>query len=294
MGNFVPLTDQHLLRAIAQFPDEIRQDDSKRAFILSLAVVRYFFGLEWIEEHISVENPTPGFLRLVAGSTSETHLSTFKIVDFAELLHNLQGIGGFDGRIDQMKKGNIESTYAELDFGRMLYLGGVNFRFVDPQGKRGADYDIEITLPDGVIVCADAKCKIEATEFSMATVENTLHDARSQFPPDRPSAIFVKIPPKWVEQLDTTIATLEVGRRFLRGTGRIVSIKFYVQHSSYAKGTITHSHGFKEISNPNNRFDATRNWEMFGNPQPTTGWNGLPLIWKRLLFFPKHGPDEKT
>jgi Protein of unknown function (DUF2927) len=46
----------------------------------------------------------------------------------------------------------------------------VPFRFVVPQGATGTDYDIEIEHPQSLIASADAKCKIEGTEFS----ENTM------------------------------------------------------------------------------------------------------------------------
>src|SRR5229473_800233 len=161
MGKHSRITDRQLLEWIDRLPDEIANDDSKRAFVLSLFVAKHFFDREWFYQHVAVENPTPGFLRVVAGHGVETQRSTFKIVDFAELLLNLQDIEGIDACLDRMRHGNIEGTYAELDFGRMLYVSNVNFRYVETSGVKGDDYDIEIILPDGVAVCADAKCKIE-------------------------------------------------------------------------------------------------------------------------------------
>jgi len=279
------------LNTIAGFPPEILQNDSKRVFVLSLAIAKHFFGSNWLHEHVSVENPKPGPLRVVAGEDEATQRSTFKIVDFAELLINLQYVDGFDDCIVRMRQGVIEATYAELDFGRMLFCGGAVFRFVKPEGTKGRDYDIEITLPDGVIVCADAKCKIETTEFDAKTLRRTLQSARTQFPRDVPSAIFVKIPPAWLNRLEDARQLQEVARVFLANdTQRVVSVKYYMTYLTYRNGMLTHSHGFKEISNPNNRFDATRNWDMFAEPNPTSNWNGMPLVWKRLLFFPKDGP----
>jgi len=291
MGEIIRINEQHLLNTIAKFPSEILKDDSKRSFWLSIAIIKYFFGPEWLERHVSVENPEPGFFRVIAGHGAPTQLSTFRIVDFAELLFNLQNIEGFDGCIDRMRRGNLEATYAELDFGRLLYSSGAVFRFVQPQQKKGADYDIEITMADGTTVCADAKCKIETTEFSGETVLNTLDHARKQFPKDRPSAIFVKIPQKWLEKPATGAVLNQLAQQFLRGTQRVVSIKLYVGHVHYSDGSLTQSHNFHEISNPNNRFDAKRDWNMFAEPHPTASWNGMPLRWKRILFFPKDGPD---
>ena len=294
MGKFAPITDKHLLEVIASFPAEWREDDSKRSFWLAIAVVKYFLGEVWLDEHVSPERNAPGFLRVIAGQSAETQISTFRLVDFAELLWNLQCTTGFDMCIDRLGQGVIEPTYAELDLGRMLYCGGVNFRFVEPQQIKGLDYDVEITLADGMVVCADAKCKLEATDFSVDTVRNSLEKARRQFLKDRPSIIFMKVPARWFKQ-PTQVQGLSlngIAEKFLCGTKRIVSVKFYFSDIVYVDKALMHDHSFKEISNYNNRFDRSRDWEMFAEPQVPRGWNGMPPGWRRVLFFPNDGPHN--
>ena len=292
MGRLAPIRDQHLLRTIANFPADWRDDDSKRSFWLAVSVVKYFFGQKWVDEHVSPERTSVGFLRVPLGEGEDTQISTFKIIDFAELLYNLQDIPGFDTCIDRMRHGVIEATFAELDLGRMLYSGNVDFRFVEPQQKKGLDYDIEITLSDGLVVCADAKCKVEATDFSVDSVRRSLEKARTQFPRDRPSIIFMKVPYRWFEEPGHGVSLNSIAETFLRGTGRIVSVKFYVSYIGYRDKALRQDHAFKEISNPNNRFNSSRDWNMFAEPPAKTGWNGMPLRWKRLLFFPNDGPIE--
>jgi hypothetical protein len=233
MKRLAQITRQHLLKTVGNFPTKLRNDDSKRSFWLSVAVIKYFFGEEWIEEHLSPQRATDGFLRVVPGEAADTQISAFKIVDFAELLYNLQHIPGFYVCIDRIRRGTLEPTYAELDFGRMLYCGGVEFRFVEPQQQKGLDYDIEIRLPDGVLVSADAKCKVDSTDFSVDTVRRSLEKARTQFPRDRPSIIFLKVPDRWIEQPLFGASLNEIAVQFLRGTGRIVSVKFYFSRSIY-------------------------------------------------------------
>jgi hypothetical protein len=205
-------------------------------------------------------------------------------------LWNLETILGFEICIDRLHHADIESTYAELDLGRMLYCGDIDFRYVKPQQVKGSDYDIEIMLPEWT-VCADAKCKIESTDFSIETVQNSLAHVRKQFPKDRPSIIFVKVPARWFENLSIALLLMDIAGDFLRQTGRIVSIEFYTSHVVHTNGMLGHSQGFKETSNPNNRFDSTRNWDMFAEPSRTPNWNGMPPKWKRLLFFPNDGPN---
>jgi hypothetical protein len=291
MSPFARVGDVALLDTIQKFPPEIRFEHSKRAFWLAVAVLRYFFGPDWVEENVGLGRDDPGFLRLTSAAVDKerSEISTFKIVDLAEILLNLQDIPGIDTVIDKMKHSDIESTFAEFDFGKMLYCSNVIFRFVTPVQKKGLDHDIEIVLSDGLVVCADAKCKLEGRAFSENTVMNSLQDARKQLPADRPSFIFVKAPPDWMYERLPKGPLNEIARDFLRSTQRVVSIKFYISEIVYKDNFITHNQMFKEISNPNNRFDKTRNWDIFANPQDSGAWSNVPARWKRLLFYPDQG-----
>jgi hypothetical protein len=286
--------DEALLDTISKFPPDIRSAPDKRAFWLALAVIRHFFGPDWVEENIGLGNKAPGFLRLISSDDDkvESERSAFKIADLGEVLLNLQEIDGIDLPLGKMRNGEIEAGYAELDLGRMLYASGVTFRYVKPQQKRGLDYDVEITLPDGCVVCADAKCKIETTAFSEHTVKNSLQTARKQFPEDRPSIIFVKVPAQWLEQKSIGKSLNDIAKEFLRGTGRIVSVKFYISQLIWRDELATHNQMFAEISNPNSRFDRARDWNMFASPNPDGKWSTMPPRWRRLLYYPEDGPSE--
>jgi hypothetical protein len=291
----VPRIDEkHLLRTLEALPSWMVADQTLRAVGLSIAIIKHFLGPEWFERHMAPsENGEGGFLRIIPGSHPEAQVSAFRVVDFAEAIFNLQHIEGFGACLELMRTASIESTYAELDFGKWLYANQINFRFVKPVGKKREDYDVEINLDDGVRVCADAKCKIEANKFSEVSVTNTLQGARKQFPPDRPSAIFVKIPSHWLEKKDHAIALEHSAKVFLLGTGRIVSVIFYSNHLQYRDGRLSHTHGFREVTNPNNRFDPRRDWKLF-RARPAGGWNGMPRVFRRLVFFPNDGPDDQT
>jgi hypothetical protein len=132
MRQLARINDQQLLATIATFSPDLRNNDAKRAFELAGSIVEYFFGQEWIDKHVSSTCPTNEYLRVVPGEGQATETSTFKIVDFAELLYNLQNVAGLHICIDRLERGVIEPTYAELDLGRMLYSGDVDFRFVEP------------------------------------------------------------------------------------------------------------------------------------------------------------------
>jgi hypothetical protein len=246
------------------------------------------------DEHVRPEG-SPGFLRQYDDDAKKvlSEEQSFRIVDLAELLYNLQNVEGFDDCIERMRKGLLESTYAELDLGRMLYLSSIDFRFVVPCGKKSNDYDIEIKLSDWPKVCADAKCKLETTDFSRETVRNALDKARKQFPAECPSIVFVKLPSQWRNEPSPVRDILyEVAMEFLRGTGRIVSVKYYTSRIVWRDGAVTYIQAFKEYSNPNNRFDPKRDWDMFTEADETAHANehgeftDVPQRWKRLIYFP--------
>lgn len=297
MAPVVRLTDQHFLKTIANFPDEVRNDATNRVFYLSLAILRHFFGDAWFEKHIG-DGGTGGHLRLNWNDPTELEGQSYRILDLAEILFNLQNVIGFDDCIQRMCEGAIEATYAELDLGRLLYQAGVEFEFVKPRGVKGNDYDIEIKFDGQTTVCADAKCKIESTNYSENGVLNSLQYARTQFPKDRPSIIFVKMPSRWIKDQGVGTALINLANKFLRGTGRIVSVKYYFSDIIWSGGIVRHTQTFREINNthPINRFGCSRNWDMFDAPNPKAVVNSrgeftdVPERWRRLLYYPEGIP----
>jgi len=257
MGSAIRITREHLLGVVSRLPPQIALRDTDRTYFVALGVLKLFFGPQWVQQNLDPDRGS-GFLTQPFGEEAAMGMQSYRVIDLAELIFNLQGVDGFDNCIQQMLDGDVESAYAELDFGRMLQMHGQSFRYITRSGKKGEDYDIEIVATDGLVICADAKCKVQANEFSPTSLRNTLNHARTQFPSDKPSAVFVKIPPHWLSSLERGAEILDVARKFLRGTKRVVSVKIYVDHLVYENGVITHNQAFKEISNPSNRFDPER------------------------------------
>jgi len=208
-------------------------------------------------------------------------------MDLAEVLYNLQYVAGFDECIERMKNGDIEGTYAELDFGRMLYLHQIRFRYVVPSGRPGGrNYDVELIYPNGFVVCGDAKCKIETTAFSVKTLDGALEKARSQLPDGQPGIVFVKIPPKWMEIPNFPNISARVARDFLRTTRRVVSVKYYVSDMAFIDGFMRVAHRFQETSNPTTDFGNGQDWDIFRFHDLPPEWNGAPPWWQRIIFYP--------
>jgi len=172
----------------------------------------------------------------------------------------------------------------------MLYLNKVPFCFVVPHGTTGFDYDIEVEYPNGVLASADAKCKIESTDFSDNTIRNTLNKARKQLPDDSPGIVFVKVPPRWIADAKCTAAMLEVAQSFLLVTRRVVSVKYYSSPITFSKNMLRHDHVYKEISNPLTDFGNNTDWSIFKKFVLPPEMNGMPPHWQRIIFFPDGKP----
>jgi hypothetical protein len=149
---------------------------------------------------------------------------------------------------------------------------------------KGSDYDVEIIYPNELVVCGDAKCKVEATEFRAETIDDTLEAARRQLPDGRPGIIFVKLPPRWMENPCFADICIGVARDFLRTTKRIVSVKYFAAPIACIDGILEVRHFAKEISNPITDFGHFHNWDILHMV------NEIPSWWRRIVFYPDGKP----
>ena len=285
------LDDLH--RIIPTFSAEMRNDAGGRTIGLANKVIAHFLGQDWFEAHIRHDADKQGYLTLDFSTDRRREATVFRVVELAENLFNLQNIDGFDACIAQMQGGGdlLESTCAELDVGRFLYIHDVNFRFVVPQKARGSDYDFEVMYDDGRIAPADAKCKLESTAIDPTTIRNSLEKARKQLPRDQAGIIFMKVPQTWIETIAMATEIVDVARGFMRNTGRIISIKFYVSHLQLSNEAVLHRHAYRELTNESSRFYAGQKWDIFKDYPVPSSWNGMPSKWQRLFFFP-YNPEE--
>jgi hypothetical protein len=278
------ITPEALRDAFNQIPCQF--NEATRSAVLATVVLKGFFGEEWVDRHVMSKRRKPGFLTMNETSAVTLDMSAYRVMDLAEVLYNLQYVSGFDECIERMRNGDIEGTHAELDFGRMLYLHQIPFRYVVPSGLKGSDYDIDVIYPSGLAVCGDAKCKVEATEFSAKTIDHTLEKAQSQLPNDRPGIVFVKLPPRWMEIPNFADVCVAVARDFLRTTRRVVSVKYYTSPITFIDGMLKVQHAFKEVSNPITDFGHFQNWDIFRRNVLSPEWNGMPPWWQRIIFYP--------
>jgi len=149
-------------------------------------VIEYFLGREWFLLFIPPNAKYRSYLTMQPVMATEVigqdpaHM--VKMLNFAELLLNLQNTPGFDGLLDKLLGGEIEPTMAELGAGMAFSLHRHRFEYVKPSGEKGADYDVRLTYPCGTTLAADVKCKLDDSEYAASTIWNAFKKAKSQIP----------------------------------------------------------------------------------------------------------------
>jgi hypothetical protein len=256
-----------------------------KAYVLSTWVLEEIFGQKWVDRFVG-RSRTPTFLLNNHTNDKEAATHAIRVIQMAEMLINSQWIPEYAACIQQLETAEqIEPTYAELDIARALISNKVGFKFNERQHKRGEDFDLLITCPNGMVACADTKCKLETTPFSKQTIKNAIDHARKQnLPEDRPGIVFVKVPVDWVRDAETASQLVAVANQAF--TGRLVSVKFYTSYVDVIQDGIVvrEAMSWHEIINRRSRFEPDANWHLFSMvSEPATSWNGMPPHWKRIL-----------
>jgi hypothetical protein len=182
---------------------------------------------------------------------------------------------------------NPQDCLAELHIAKMLYINDWHFWFVVRKGIRGQDYDFEIKYGDEIL-CGEAKCKLESTAMSAKAIESVLQSNRNQLPGDKPGVFLVKVPQGWLGEPDFARTMNQGAQDFLsHGTGRIISIVFYVEPIEQASEGILQGHRYREVVNQRRRFLQDADCKLFDRWRPPADkMNKLPEKWLRVTDFP--------
>ena len=256
-----------------------KYDHFDRSYFVSMIVLQQFLGQEWLDKHVTGTAAPTDFLQNDWSTPTRKNTHVLRVIQLAELLLNLQYVPNFREVLGQLKKDNIEATFAELEVGRLLVINRAPFRFVKKTGKIGSDYDIELIL-DGVTICADTKCKLETTARGIDTVIDSLRTARRQLPNDKPGMAFVKVPQTWnpkgdddshLKDFEEIAKQFFLGRGAYKGTQHIVAIGFYFSLALEFENTmgIILSH---QSVNPRHRHPKNINYNILGNPNKDMRW----------------------
>lgn len=227
----VPLIGEADLRKLVQRCTELVPDGTSdlrllRHYALAAGVIATLGDPQWMPRRMS--DPSDANFFNVPGDTGASHRHIDRVVMLGEMLYNLQTVEGFAGRLKALMsdKRSIEACVGELEGARMLHRAEIPFRFVDPQGSLGQDYDVEVLVDPRPIHC-EMKCKIEGTDLGPRTIFNSLDAARRQLPPEAPGIIFVKLPHSWPTHPTLPLNVEVAVSKHFRQASRIGAVVFH-------------------------------------------------------------------
>jgi hypothetical protein len=200
-----------------------------------------------------------------------------KSILFAEMLLNLQDVEGFEKVLELAATNNLEDACAELESGKILYMLGIWFRFNKPKGNLTSDYDIEFRVASGQTVFSDTKNKRLTTSLTTSTIIQSLKQAKTQVPPDKPSFLFLRVPDAWLEEQKIAVVDRAISD-FFRNTTSVAAV---LVHTSVVK---RFSESINELGlslklfvNPVCKFQDDREWAL---PQslPNLRWRSFSSV----------------
>ena len=140
---------------------------------------------------------------------------------------NLQRVEGFAYALVKLRDGSVETGFGALEAAKVLFRSHTKFRFVEPKGTKGADYDIDAFPSDGPCVAIEAACKLGSVSISPGKIKEALDRGRRQLPKEGPGMVFLRVPRRWVGHgyMETPFADVATG--VLRNSSRLAGIVLF-------------------------------------------------------------------
>jgi hypothetical protein len=266
-----------------RFRRVITDDPHIRLYHTARYILAEVFGEDWINENVGPASAPGDFLKNAFANETDAAAHFMRVTTLAEMILNLQRISGYSDCASQLETvAQIESTFAELEVGKLLYLYGIPFEFNTRTFVKTEDYDLHIWCRNGREAFADTKCKLETGAPSENTILNSLKQARTQLPPRQPGIVFLKVPRAWIEDENYTAALAEIAIGFMRTTRRVVSVKFYTTSVPVDADSMGEVIAVREITTPRTDFGAGLDWNLFPNVAVDPGALMVGADWFRL------------
>ena len=247
------------------------------AKFVATSILGLFFGKAWAVRFAMENSQGSRFLKGRPSDGLMLNMHIARVIELAEFLINFQDILGFDGVIDQIRSGHLESGFAELDAAKLLSRYGIHFSFNTRSGLKGADYDLDIAHPNGALCCGEIKSKTEnSTKLTSNTIIKAVKSARDQIPSDRPGILFLRVPQDWLllNGFEDSFSRFIKAYMPARMTG-IVALGTIISHDEGASRRYT-TYAAAEFLNNNHRFNRELDWRTIsGRPTPRHD----PLRW---------------
>ncbi len=249
-------------------------------YLAAAEIIEHFLGSEWTNKQL-LPGKGDRYLNPSLISDEDANLHFYRVINLAEHLINLQGVVNFASIIDCIRpRRDFESSMAELEVAQVLARQGLAFEFVKPSGVAGQDYDFQIDF-EGYSVCADVKCKIDSTKFSVKSIINSIKKARAKnLPKHQPGMVFIKAPDKWFEQTNFTLMSqAESGiSTYLESTETVVGVCLYAHKFIYASDASGGFMTWTTVLNKNSRLFDIR-LELLDKLDASSAWISLYRVW---------------
>ena len=228
-----------------------------RVYNLAINVLHHFMGSTWLEKNITHKSGGPDYFRAKDDDDTELFKNTCRVIRVAELLFNLQPVGGFSRIVSDLSQGDIEPFVTEAESSVILLTAGIPFAFVQPTAVKGESYDIEIRYENGWQAAVEIKSILEDKPLNENTVKNAIKRGRTQLPKDKACFVFVKIPDDWCQHPQFETRLQNAVHEALRQTTRITTVFVWWQQWLWYTGSLWKPRScWREFENPNAAFDA--------------------------------------
>jgi hypothetical protein len=99
-----------LHNTLVSLPVVMKVNGVTESFSLAMCILKYYFGAAWLNKFVTPDTAKLGFLRIDESDPIRKDLTALRTIDLAEVIYNLQHVGGFDDCIAKMRNGDIEGT----------------------------------------------------------------------------------------------------------------------------------------------------------------------------------------
>jgi hypothetical protein len=214
-------------------------------------LANHLVGNDWVQRNLTIDSPSSFLTKGIPGSLDRLYFE-HRLVALGEILFNLQQVEGFTGRAASLRTSTLETAIGELEGACVLLRSGIPFRFVQPSGIAGSDFDVEAIVGATTVAC-EMKSKLESTTSTAESVKNTLDRAREQLPQTSPGLVFLRLPYTWLTNDQFRDAIVPGIEAALRSSRRI-------------SGVVAHWEEWRPLK-PEGAFSVTR-FHLWKNPAP--------------------------
>lgn len=165
-----------------------------QAWVIACEVSAAILGIDWARRFLSV--PDRYFKMNADDEWPDSALRTHRVLQFGRQLYDLQGLPGFDDIVVELRTRDLTGASTELHIAHLLTQNGHPVRFVRRTGVKGNDFD-QLVCYQSFDIPLEVKTKQDETDFSRATIEDSLTSAASKVPPCEPSLLAIRIPIAW-------------------------------------------------------------------------------------------------